>query len=342
MHSQDTPAGRPLLGLALRVVVSAGILAWLASKVDFAHVAAAFRGLRWGWWLGAVSLYLVCQFLCCIRWQLLSRPLGFSDSLTRLTGIYFIGMFFNLFLPTSVGGDAVKAVYIARGSGRKLAAVASVLLDRASGLFALIMIACAALALSPVELPVKLRLVVWGLGAGALIGVASLPWIGSILDRLPLPGKLARIAQTLTGAVTIFRSRPEVLLHTTALSVLVQTLNAVLVLMLGLALNLDVPAIFYGIAAPMVTLVTLIPISLNGMGLREGGMAVFLAPAGVSASDAVTLALLWFCVQTATSLVGGGVYLAGRLSPAQGDADERTTFDRRPGEGRTGERRAAA
>lgn len=329
---------RQHLGLAIRVVVSGGILAWLATRIDLGHVATAFRDLRWGWWAGAVALYLVCQLLCCIRWLILSRPLGFRDSLSRLTGIYFIGMFFNLFLPTSVGGDAVKAVYIARGSGRKLAAIASVLLDRASGLLALLMIACAALAYNPVELPARLTWSVLGLGAAACVGVAMLPWVDAIARRLPLPAKLRKVVD----AVVLYRSRPDVLISTTTISLVVQALNAVLVWMLGMALGLEVPAVYYGVAAPMVTLVTLVPISLNGMGLREGGMAVFLAPAGVAAADAVTLAFLWFCVQTATSLFGGVVYLVGRLGPMEGDADERPTVDYRPCEGRASERRAAA
>jgi uncharacterized membrane protein YbhN (UPF0104 family) len=351
VNADDEPATIPIdepsrprqrLGLIVRLLVSAGILAWLATRIDVRHVASAFRGLRWEWWAGAVGLYIICQFLCCIRWKMLSRPLGFTEPLGRLTNIYFVGMFFNLFLPTSVGGDAVKAVYLARGSGRKLSAVASVLIDRASGLFALLLIACAAVAASPVELPANFRAAVWSLGAAAVLGVFLLPFAATFQNLVRLPTRLDLLVDQLVGAIGLYSREPSALAVTTGLSLLVQGLNAVLVAMLGLSLSLDVPMVYYGIAAPMVTLLTLIPVSLNGMGLREGGMTLFLAPAGVAAADAVTLALLWFCVQTATSLIGGAIYLVGRLGAAEELSHERAIVDHRAGEGRTGEHRAAA
>jgi uncharacterized protein (TIRG00374 family) len=309
-------------GLALRIVVSVGILAWLGSRMDWAHVAEAFRGLRWGYWVAAVGLYFVCQLLCCVRWLWLSRPLGFQQSLARFSSIYFVGMFFNLFLPTSVGGDAVRAVYLANGSGRRMPAILSVLLDRLSGLVVLIGLACVAAALSPVALPPQFRLAIYGLGSCVGIGLLSLPLLARLAKTLPERNKLRRVIGRVRDSVALLRSRPDILLGTTLLSIVVQVLNAVLVWLIGLALNLDIPAVYYGVAAPMVTLVTLIPISLNGMGLREGGMVLFLGPVGATAADAVTLAFLWFLVQTTTSLFGAGVYLLGHFNRPEGLPDE--------------------
>src|SRR5262249_32503790 len=117
--------------------------------------------------------------------------------------------------------------------------------------------------------------------------------------------------------------RPSSLL----LSVFVQAANVVLVWLLGLAIGLSVPAGYYWIMVPMVTLLTMIPVSLNGMGVREGGTALFLAPLGVSEGTAISLAFLWFAVFTVTSLFGGGLYLFGsfpRLSvPAGAPGKER-------------------
>jgi glycosyltransferase 2 family protein len=309
-------------GLALRVVVSFGILAWLGSRMDWSHVVEAFRGLRWGYWVAAVGLYVACQLLCCIRWMWLSRPLGFTQSPARFSSIYFVGMFFNLFLPTSVGGDAVRAVYLANGSGRRLPAILSVLLDRLSGVVVLIGVACVAASLSPIELPQQFRLTIYGLGSCAGIGLLSLPLLARLSHVLPAQNKLRRMIGRVRESVKLLRSRPDILFGTTLLSIVVQVLNAVVVWLVGLALNLDVPAVYYGVAAPMVTLVTLIPISLNGMGLREGGMVLFLGPAGASAANAVTLAFLWFLVQTTASLFGAVVYLFGHFSRPEGLPDE--------------------
>lgn len=322
-------------GLLLRVAVSVGLLAWLGSRVDWQHIAESFRGLKWGWWLSAVGIYIVCQLLCCVRWLWLSRPLGFQQSLARFSGIYFVGMFFNLFLPTSVGGDAVRAIYLANGSGRRMAAVFSVLLDRASGLAVLVALACTAALLSPVALPMQLKLVTYALGVGAIVGMLALPWI----VRLDFK---KRKLQAFFDLLKHYPRQPGMLVGTALLSIVVQVLNAVLVGCIGIGLGLDVPAIFYGVAAPMVTLFTLIPISLNGMGLREGAMVLFLTPAAVASADAITLAFLWFLVQTTTSLFGAVVYLLGRFGSAEGETFERSTIDHHSAERRTSQCRAAA
>src|SRR5262249_22043845 len=100
-----------------------------------------------------------------------------------------------------------------------------------------------------------------------------------------------------------------------ALSIFVQVANVLIVWLIGLALAAPVPASFYWVFVPMVSLLTLLPISVNGMGVREGGTALLLAPVGVSHHVAVTLAFLWFAVYVATILLGGVVYLfVGQVS----------------------------
>ena len=81
-------------------------------RTDWAQVADAFARLRPGPWLAAAAVYTAAQVVSAWRWQLLARPLGFDRPLRNFAGFYFIGMFFNLVLPTSVGGDAVRAWYL--------------------------------------------------------------------------------------------------------------------------------------------------------------------------------------------------------------------------------------
>ena len=121
----DTVTGddaTPLVGSAakrlLRLAVSAAILAGLAAKTDWGHMTAAVRGLRWGDAAAAFGVLIAAQVVSALRWRWLARPLGFGGPLRRYVGFYFVGMFFNLLLPTSVGGDAVRAVYLNAGAGR--------------------------------------------------------------------------------------------------------------------------------------------------------------------------------------------------------------------------------
>jgi len=106
--------------------------------------------------------------------QLFARELRFQRTLPQFFGYYLIGSYFNLLLPTSVGGDVMRAWYLDGGSGRKLASLAAVLLDRINGLIVLIAMACLAVVLSPLPLPTWITFSVWGIGAAAAL-VCSVP-----------------------------------------------------------------------------------------------------------------------------------------------------------------------
>src|SRR5262249_15334701 len=147
-----------------RLLVSVTLLSWLAWRTDWGQVAQLFRHLRLEWWLAAVGLYLITQGVSAIRWQLLAAPLGFWQPLRRSTAFYFIGRYFNLVLPTSVGGDVVRAWYLDGGSRRRLLAFLSVFVDRLSGLLVLLALACTALLWCPIALPAWIPLSVWGTG----------------------------------------------------------------------------------------------------------------------------------------------------------------------------------
>ena len=315
----------------LRLAGSVLLLAVLAWRTDWRHLATAFAGLRAGWWLLAVALYAVTQVVSSLRWRLLARPLGFHEPLGRFVAFYYVGMFFNLVLPTSVGGDVVRAWYLDARSGRKAAAFLSVFADRASGLLMLIAIACAAAVCSPLDVPPRALWSVYGIAARACFGLAVM--LG--LTRYSVLGtQYPKLAKLLTAARALHDAlwpRPRVLLVTTLLSVFVQSANVVVLWLAGLALGLDVPASYYWILVPVVTLMTLFPVSVNGMGVREWGTVLMLAPLGVGKEAATALALLWFLTFSAVSLAGAGFYLFGRFprfevrpddEPVGGDPDQ--------------------
>jgi glycosyltransferase 2 family protein len=324
----------------IRIGVSAILLTWIGWQTDWPRVGEAFANLRVELWLAAVGVLVASQVVSAMRWRVMARALGFERSVTQLTGFYFIGMYFNLLLPTSVGGDVVRAWYLDGGSKRRLGAFAAVFLDRLSGLVVLLALACLSVALSPLTLEPWISWGVWGTCASIVLGVAALPF----LARRMRNGKL-RAQQVKTVLATL--SQPRIFAATTALSIFVQVANVVLVWLVGLALHAEVPPSFYWVFVPMVSLLTLLPISVNGMGVREGGTALLLAPFGVSHDTAVTLAFLWFAVYAATSLLGGLVYLFGRFPKPASSSDEEAgasdgSVDRDSDQGREGQSRAAA
>jgi uncharacterized protein (TIRG00374 family) len=310
----------------LRLAVSAAILGGLAAKTNWAQVATAIRGLRWEYAGAAFAVLILAQAVSAVRWQWLARPLGFNGPLHQYVGAYFVGMFFNLLLPTSVGGDAVRAVYLNAGSGRKVAAVLSVLLDRMSGLLVLLGVACCAAVICPVPLPMWVQLAVGGVAGAAVVGLTLCPWIAKAACGLAnSDGKLARIgrlAASTRDAMSVYRREPRLIVTSTLLSAVVQASSVLQVGLIGQAIGLDVPWAVYGVAAPMVALLTLLPVSLNGMGIRELGMIAFLGPAGVLEGSAMTVAFLWFLLQTAAGLLGAVVYLAAGSGQQAAGSDD--------------------
>jgi uncharacterized membrane protein YbhN (UPF0104 family) len=318
----------------LRLGVSVALLGWLAWRTDWGRIHEAFGHLRFGLWLAAVAVYFLAQLISGYRWQLLARPLGFHEPLRRFTAFYFVGMYFNLLLPTSVGGDVIRAWCLGGGSGRRVAAFVTVFVDRFSGLLVLVVVACVGVLACPVAIPAWVAGSVWGVAGGAAAGLALAPFLARRTARFSLVERLAECTR-------FYMDRPRLWAGTTGLSVGVQVANVVLVWLVGRALDLPVPAAYYFVLVPLVTLVTLLPVSLNGMGIREASTVVLLEPFGVNQGTALCLAVLWFFVLCAVSLSGGVVYLWGGFPKAEvrprHDAIRRDSV-----EGRAGQPQAAA
>ncbi|HZV07758.1 MAG TPA: lysylphosphatidylglycerol synthase transmembrane domain-containing protein [Gemmataceae bacterium] len=329
-------------------LILVGLLVW---RIDWRQVASAFAQLHVTYWLLALGLYLLTQGVSAVRWQMLGHVLGLGGRWRDYLSHYFVGMFFNLVLPTSVGGDVVRGWYLSRSPhphplsttergekalvtssrwgegggvkklGRRTAAFLSVLADRVNGFAVLIVVACVAALCCPTPLPGWIAGIVAGMGAACLLGFASLPLLPWLRRRLPAQPRLTAL---LDGADLCLRDR-RVLVWVTFLSLVVQVANVVLAWLVGVGLGLQVPPLYYGVFIPVVSILTLLPISLNGMGLREAGTVLLLAPLNISSASAVTLSLLIFAIYAAASLMGGMVYLFGR-SPrfsmeASGHAD---------------------
>jgi uncharacterized membrane protein YbhN (UPF0104 family) len=296
-----------------RILVSAILIAVLVWRIDWAPAFAALARANWALWAAALGVYLFAQTVSSLRWRMLAHIQGFSGSRSRYLAYYFIGMFFNLILPTSIGGDMTRTWYLVTREAaglprakRQVAGFMSVTGDRLNGLFALIGVAGVAALCCPTPLPRWILWIVGGLIAGAVAGAAVLPWAGALLASRPRLRWLAEAASRYVNA-------PRTLLVATLLSFVVQGANVLLAYLLGASLGLPVTPAYYGVLAPLVALLALLPISLNGMGLREAGTVVLLAPLGVGAGEAVTLAVLTFAVYAAASLGGGVVLLLGRF-----------------------------
>jgi uncharacterized membrane protein YbhN (UPF0104 family) len=311
-----------------------GLLFWRLERGSVIHELAH---VDWLWWLAAFLCYIVAQLISSIRWQELARPYGFSHSYGAYVAYYFVGNFFNLVLPTSVGGDVARAWYLGRGTGRAGSAVLCVLADRLIGLYVLVAMACVAAMFVPLPGWIVAAVAVAGLcGAAGLIVLRFLPRIAN--PDTAKAGKLRELA----AALDVYLRAPRLLIRAAAWSLFVQLLNVLMVWCLAQAIALDNLTLGYCLVLmPLVTLLTLAPISVNGMGVREGGTVVLLAPLEVATASAVTLSLLWFSIFVAAGLVGAVWYLSGCL-PRCEVRNNAESVGGYPDQGRTGQPKAAA
>lgn len=287
----------------LRVAVTGLLMAWIASGQKWTEIRQAFVDLDVSLWLAAVGLLIGAQMVSAVRWQVFARQLGMERTFWQLTKYYLIGMYFNLALPTSVGGDVARVLYLNANSGRKLRATAAVLLDRINGLVVLIALGCVAvLFAAPPETPQWVKLAVYSIPAAGVGGVLALAAIARW-------GRLPENRKQQIGVMWEVVRHPRALVVTTSLSLVVQIASAAIVWLVGQGLSLEIPWGYYAVFVPMVSLLTLLPLSLNGIGVREWGCVLFLTPLGVREAHALTLSVLWFAVQLAVSVLGGIVYL---------------------------------
>lgn len=295
--------------LLVRVAVTCVLLGYIGYKTDWSAVAAAFAHLDISCWLGAVALLVFGQAVSAKRWQIAADAVRMPRTVWQMFRYYMIGMYFNLLLPTSVGGDVVRVWYLNNRSGQSLRATAAVLADRLSGLGVLVAMACVATFFAPESTPAWVPLTVFSIAAAGLCGVFG-------VAALLYSGKLPKARQEQFGVLWEMFHNPHALIWTTVCSIIVQLNSVAICWLVARGLSIDVPFAYFAVLVPLVSLVTLVPLTINGMGVREECCIVLLAPFGVAREVATTLALLWFAVQIAVSLMGGLAYLTEKKAAA--------------------------
>jgi uncharacterized protein (TIRG00374 family) len=305
----------------LKVAVTALLYVAVFYTIDVGKIWTRLQAAHLEWVALGVAAYAGGQWLSAWRWWLLLRPVSLAVPYLRMVAFYFIGMFFNIFLPTIVGGDAVKAILLSRETGAPARATMSVFMERNVGLFALLAIATAAAFVAP---PVDVRgfnllqltLLVFAGFIAANIVLANRPAY-RLVDYLVAMTPLARIrsrAASLYEAIVPYREARwrGVILAATAQSFLFQGVVILVVFLNANALGIRVPVAALAVFVPLISLAGMLPISVNGLGIREALYLLLFGRLGVPADAAVSMALLYFAVTLAASLPGGIVYALQR------------------------------
>lgn len=291
-----------------QIGVSCGLLAVLLWSIDLRQFARQFLTARAEWVLVAFVGYLAGQVLSAYKWQLLARPLGFRQSLPRFVMYYFAGMYFNLFSPSTLLGDMGRGLFLVTRRSDLGPAFQSVLADRVSGAVMLLWVGAAGLVLyGPTVLPAVVSYAMLLLTACTGIAWWALP---SLLTWHRLP--LGRLRHWVTRLTLPYVRDSQLVLYVCALSVLFHLFQLGLQALLAYALGLAIPFWYLLLVVPVITLLSFLPVSFGGVGIREGGYVLFLARLGIGKEDALAFSLLWTGIIFAAGIVGGILLL---LSP---------------------------
>jgi glycosyltransferase 2 family protein len=310
---------RQILFSALKILISAALLYFSLRKVDFADLLSRID-LNSLLWLGlAIVVTFLQVYAGALRWREISADCGAPLSPRQAMRYNLIGTFFNQTLPSSIGGDAMRLWLLARGGAGWRAATYSIFVDRAIGLIALAVIIVA-------SLPWSYELIRNAEGRSALLLVdfaalaAGLGFL--LLGRLPWAwlqrwwGTQHFYACSIVANQVIFdRKRGPMI---AMLSILVHVLTVIMAWCV--AKSIAAPVLFNQVfqLVPPVMLITMLPISIAGWGVREATMGLAFGYAGLMPSEGVNVSLLFGAVTFAVGAVGGLVWILSAEKAAQG------------------------
>jgi glycosyltransferase 2 family protein len=310
-----------------KIAVSLGLIVYLLSLVDLQALWQLIVGADFWLLLLALGLYIGAITLGCVKWVMLLQPLQMSAPFSELLAYTFVGLFFGNVLPSNLGGDVVRAYDLATATRRPEDAAISVLVDRLMGLVAYfaaaVVMAVVTLLLLGGSMEME-TIIVWVLiGFGALLfGLAllfsrRLTMRGAFLFDLPLLRAFRPTALRIFHALQAYRNSYGTLVRALTVSLAVMLLSSVVQLTIGRALGLAIPALYFFLFNPLIAFVLVVPVSVNGIGLKEAAFVFFFGLVGVARSEALSISLVFHAIIVASSLPGGLLWLRRRsLAPA--------------------------
>lgn len=303
------------LKTALKLLFTFALLAIVLSQLDLEKFSETLSSMKPTWVLLAFSLQLLTVFPAVQRWRLILRNFEVRMSFVPLLKLAFIGSFFNLFLPTGIGGDFIRAFYLSRDVGRGISSIlTTILLERSGGLCALLLIGTISSALSDLEvsgIPAVYLFLILLVGYTLINLLLFLPWIHTQIDlrlkRWKFDSIAAQMEMIYQGLQTLRRDG-RTLGSSLLLSLIVQ-FNSILVMwILAQAIGITASFSTFFIFIPLINLTLMIPLAISGFGLREGAYYLLFSQVGIPAEMSITLSLMSYLVLLLAGFPGALFY----------------------------------
>ena len=306
----------------VRLAIAVGLTAYLLGRNDPGAIARVAANADVNWLVLACALVVFDRALMAWRWLALLGPVMTPPPpVGAVLRVFFVSSFVGSFLPASVGSDAIRAYSLREHAVPGSAAVASVVMDRALGVVAILLVGLVSVVALTVPAPLGVYVILLAGGAAslALASVIFIDPIGDLVGRgmARLPGAPARaIAAKLLAAVRTYRHHHAALSGVLVASLAVQALRVLQAWGLGRAIGIDAGLAVYFVAIPVVLLIMLLPITINGLGTGQAAFLWTFGAAGVGKPEALALSILFIALGILGNLPGGVLYAVGGRRPA--------------------------
>lgn len=267
-------------------------------------------------------IFSLTHVLGTLRWKILLKAADIHIPLNRIIISMAGGIFFNLFLPSTIGGDLVRSLDLAAHTKKPREVVATVFLDRLSGYTGLAALALISVCFGWRYVKDRVVLVSVFIIAGLLVCVLLVLFnrhIYALINKFLHPSgqkssfsrleKIREAIKNLHREIHIFRHHRRIMFYNLGISFLLQVIAAISFWMIGLSLGVDINIIYYFIYLPIIGAITILPISLGGLGLRDATTIYFFTKVGVSKYLAFAMSLLNFFFVLIIGGIGGIIYV---------------------------------
>lgn len=310
------------IGLGGKIALTGGLLYLLVFQLNLQEGLALLHQIHPLLLLAIIVLHSLA-FLCgSLRWWLLLHYLEPKCSYGEIFPAYYIGLFANNFLPTGFGGDVVRTAYLSVRGYQINYLLSSTLIDRVLGLLILLLTGLLAILLQDTLPLQKSDLLLLGsvtalailfCGGWWFFSSTLLTWL-HIRQKTSRYDRLYRILIDLFSTLHFYHQAPRLLLNGMLLSLLLQILVISVYILIGYSLDLELSLTTYFIIIPIVMLATNVPVSLGGLGLREGVLVALMVGVGVGYEKSVLLSLLYLFVLWSATLPGGLIFLKNKTN----------------------------
>lgn len=301
----------------LRILIS--IIAFVClikfGKVDIQVAVKYLLKVNPFYFLLAYLCYFITMLVAGMRFYFASHVLGFQKNYFQLLQLNFVGTFFNNFLPTTFGGDALRGYYLRRGSHIPLSkAVACIVYERYTGMIVLFWTSSVAFILQDVGVISK---TVWNVPhqlavfshIGSLITIFLIPFLPQF-NSLIL-GKTNWLYKKVIEPVIIYWKDLKLMTRIIVLSVFLQVFVLLCHFFIAKSLNIQIPLSYYLVFYPLTTIAGFMIPSLNGLGIREGTYIYFLSKVNINSDQGLAFSIGWLIILLITSIIGGIIYMFG-------------------------------